>query len=207
MSNNIALRLQKLRKENNLSQEALAEKLGISRQTVSEWECGDITPDLKNLMALSQLYGISVDELIGNSFNKNAQNESADFTDADDETDTSKRKRKKQNSEPPLFPNIQSDLLKFPMFIVIPVIYIILGLFFKLWHPAWLMFIGIPLYYQLCHAFGAKNQKSFLLRLPIVPGILLVFLCSGFFLGLWKYAWILFLCIPIYYWIVGFMKK
>lgn len=207
MSNNIASRLQKLRKEKNLSQEALAEKLGISRQTVSEWECGDITPDLKNLMALSELYGISVDELIGNSFNKNAQNESADFADADEETNTSERKRKNQNSEPPLFPNIQSDLLKFPMFIVIPVIYIILGMFLKLWHPAWLMFIAIPLYYQLCHAFGAKNQKSFLLRLPIVPGILLVFLCSGFFLGLWKYAWILFLGIPIYYWMVGFMKK
>ncbi len=207
MSNDLSVRLQKIRKENNLSQEALAEKLGISRQTVSEWECGDITPDLNNLIALSEIYGISVDELIGNDFNKNGQNESTDSTDAADAPSSFKKKRKNQNSEPPLFPDLQSGLLKFPMFIVIPVVYIILGMFFKLWHPAWLMFLAIPLYYQLCHAFGAKNQKSFLLRLPIVPGILLVFLCSGFFLGLWKYAWILFLGIPIYYWIVGFMKK
>ncbi|WP_101773385.1 helix-turn-helix domain-containing protein [Peptostreptococcus faecalis] len=52
------------RKELNLSQEELAEKLFVSRQTVSNWENGRSFPDVQNLIALSILYGISLDELV-----------------------------------------------------------------------------------------------------------------------------------------------
>lgn len=60
----IANRLVKLRKENNLSQEALANKLGISRQAVSKWERAEASPDTDNLILLSKLYGVSLDELL-----------------------------------------------------------------------------------------------------------------------------------------------
>ena len=50
----IANRLVKLRKENNLSQEALANKLGISRQAVSKWERAEASPDTDNLISLSK---------------------------------------------------------------------------------------------------------------------------------------------------------
>lgn len=60
----IANRLVKLRKENNLSQEALANKLGVSRQAVSKWERAEASPDTDNLILLSKLYGISLDELL-----------------------------------------------------------------------------------------------------------------------------------------------
>lgn len=64
MNIEIANRLVNLRKSNNLSQEALAEKLGISRQAVSKWERAEASPDTDNLILLARLYGISLDELL-----------------------------------------------------------------------------------------------------------------------------------------------
>lgn len=64
MNLEIANRLVALRKENHLSQEALAEKLGISRQAVSKWERAEASPDTDNLIALAKLYHVSLDELL-----------------------------------------------------------------------------------------------------------------------------------------------
>lgn len=59
-----ANRLYELRKKQGLSQEELAEKLGVSRQAVSKWERSEASPDTDNLIALAKLYGLSLDELI-----------------------------------------------------------------------------------------------------------------------------------------------
>lgn len=64
MNLEIANRLVALRKENGLSQEMLAEKLGISRQAVSKWERAEASPDTDNLIALAKLYHVSLDELL-----------------------------------------------------------------------------------------------------------------------------------------------
>lgn len=64
MNIEIANRLVELRKANNLSQEALAEKLGISRQAVSKWERAEASPDTDNLILLARLYQVSLDELL-----------------------------------------------------------------------------------------------------------------------------------------------
>ena len=64
MNLEIATRLVELRKANKLSQEALAEKLGISRQAVSKWERAEASPDTDNLIALAKLYHVSLDELL-----------------------------------------------------------------------------------------------------------------------------------------------
>ena len=58
-----ANRLVALRKQHDMSQEILADKLGISRQAVSKWERAEAAPDLDNLLALSEIYGITLDEL------------------------------------------------------------------------------------------------------------------------------------------------
>ena len=64
MNIEIANRLVNLRKSNGLSQEALAEKLGISRQAVSKWERAEASPDTDNLIMLARLYKVSLDELL-----------------------------------------------------------------------------------------------------------------------------------------------
>lgn len=57
-------KLQVLRKEKGMSQEKLAEIIGISRQAVAKWEVGQSTPDLQNLIILSELFMISIDKLV-----------------------------------------------------------------------------------------------------------------------------------------------
>ena len=64
MEQNLSQRLADLRKENKLSQEALAEKMGLSRQAISKWERGESAPDTENLILLSGIYGITLDELL-----------------------------------------------------------------------------------------------------------------------------------------------
>ncbi|MBO4383851.1 MAG: helix-turn-helix domain-containing protein [Clostridia bacterium] len=66
MTIEIANKLIELRKNKGLSQEELADRLGISRQAVSKWERAESSPDIDNIMMLSKLYGISVDELLLN---------------------------------------------------------------------------------------------------------------------------------------------
>lgn len=56
--------LQLLRKQKGISQEKLAERIGISRQAVAKWEVGQSYPDMKNLIMLSDLFGISIDKLV-----------------------------------------------------------------------------------------------------------------------------------------------
>lgn len=56
----------KLRKLKGLSQEILAEKVNVSRQTISNWELGETSPNPEQLKVLSNIFDVSVDELIGN---------------------------------------------------------------------------------------------------------------------------------------------
>lgn len=55
-----------LRKEAKLSQEALAEKMNVTRQTISKWELNETTPDIKQAKELSRIFKISLDELVDN---------------------------------------------------------------------------------------------------------------------------------------------
>ena len=57
-------RLYQLRKQKGLSQEELANRLNVSRQTVSKWEVGDSTPDMEKLIAISDLFDVSLDKLV-----------------------------------------------------------------------------------------------------------------------------------------------
>ena len=61
-------KLLKLRKEQGLSQEGLAEKLSVSRQAVSRWENEGILPDCGNLLELSRLFGVSTDYLLHDDY-------------------------------------------------------------------------------------------------------------------------------------------
>ena len=69
MNIEIANRLVKLRKQSGLSQEELADKLGISRQAVSKWERAEASPDTDNLICLAKLYGVSLDDLLNSDEN------------------------------------------------------------------------------------------------------------------------------------------
>lgn len=129
MNREIANRLMELRKANNLSQEALAGELGISRQTVSEWENAEISPDTEQLIMLAKLYRISVDDLL----NVNTENTPG--------TDQSPKQEH------------QTDLL---LGLLAVIAYIVLGCVFHLWHPGWLVFLLVPI---ISSAIAAVREK------------------------------------------------
>lgn len=60
----IGERIQRQRTKNGLSQEGLAERLGVSRQSVSKWELGQTTPDLEKIVGMSKLFSITTDTLL-----------------------------------------------------------------------------------------------------------------------------------------------
>lgn len=61
---NVAKKIFELRKANGMSQEQLAEKMNVSRQSISKWELGESLPDIDRLPELSKLFNVTIDSLL-----------------------------------------------------------------------------------------------------------------------------------------------
>lgn len=199
-----ATRLQELRKMNGYSQEVLAEKLGVSRQAVSKWERAESSPEIDNLMALANIYGMTVDELLNTdkdkSIVKTPKPKEKDF----------KGKVKSLLSKANdfgIYPNAAKSLLIFPFPLIIVIIYLAVSMIFNIWHPMWIIFMSIPIYYRFAVACKANNKKVFALLLPVPEIVVTIFLLLGTLFNIWGYSSILFIIIPIYYWITLTIKK
>ena len=197
-------RLQQLRKKNGYSQEVLAEKLGISRQSISKWERAESSPEIDNLMALAKIYGITIDELLDTesdeAISKSISKKETDF----------KGKLKSLLSKANdfgIYPEAAKKLLVFPFPIIIVFLYLALSLPLKIWHPLWIIFLTIPIYYRFAIACKANNKKVFALLLPVPEMVVTVFLLMGILTGMWGYTSMLFLIIPLYYWVVIVTKS
>ncbi|WP_394960495.1 helix-turn-helix transcriptional regulator [Candidatus Allofournierella merdavium] len=66
------------RRKSGLSQEAVAEKLGVSRQTISKWETGETLPDIRQSKGLAMLYHVTLDELVECDFDERQAQEMID---------------------------------------------------------------------------------------------------------------------------------
>ena len=249
MNIEIANRLVNLRKSNSLSQEALAEKLGISRQAVSKWERAEASPDTDNLILLARLYHISLDELLKTEDEIPMPEDgkpAAEFGDTILETDPAEAGQEAE----PVYPDTEktesargplseksdkkeyvygewdgidvgeaaeeeyvytdeidayvngekhgggpSLLYCFPIPILISIVYLLIGFMFRAWHPGWLLFLLIPIWYSMVTAIVSRNALCF--AYPVF--ITLIYLCLGTFWNLWHPGWIIFLTIPLYY--------
>jgi transcriptional regulator with XRE-family HTH domain len=214
MNIEIANRLFELRKQMNLSQEELSEKIGVSRQAISKWERAESSPDTDNLIVLARLYGISLDKLL---FTTEAlENKGAGGTeDGNPNTETSDKKTKGKDFAANIHQfwgkaqdGIRTQILtRLPIALIITGVYLFLGLVFNLWHPTWILFLLIPAYYQIVSMTKAHETVKKLNRFPIVFVCLIFYLLTGFLLGWWHPTWIVFLCIPIYYSMVNAVFK
>lgn len=63
----ISRNLKTLRKISKYTQEEVADKIGVSRQAVAKWENGETVPDINNCLALAELYGVTLDDLVNYS--------------------------------------------------------------------------------------------------------------------------------------------
>lgn len=281
MNIEIANRLVHLRKSNHLSQEALAEKLGISRQAVSKWERAEASPDTDNLILLAKLYHVSLDELLKTEEDEegeemqnleipafqmkdeeeksteeepvgkeptreeSAREESTGKEPARDESteeesagesgeyvniglegvhvkdkdgsevrigwdgihvNDKKREEDVHIDRKGVFINGEKQegwkmtwLWSFPFAAVISIAYWILGMMFNAWHPGWLLFLLIPIWYSFISAVKKGNATIF--AYPVL--VTLVFLSAGFWLDIWHPAWVLYLTIPVYYFLAS----
>ena len=210
-----ANRLAELRRAHNLSQEELAERLGVSRQAVSKWERAESSPDTDNLVALAKLYGTSLDVLLGlqlppaaplpedappveveipcqeaapapdaasddplpeGSYYEHLARQAA--AEAERTANEAARERKRRR-----------DRFPYPVFVSIA--YLVLGCVFHQWHPGWLIFLTIPLYYLP----ESERRPLRLLGNPVM--ITIIYLLLGIFCNLWHPGWLIFLLIPI----------
>ncbi len=210
MNIEIADRLCKLRKQHGLSQEELAEKLDISRQAVSKWERAESSPDTDNLILLSRVYGVTIDDMLFSSDpidSRNEQEQDGEQEEDNEQEDTESDNVDKQSNsilhsyvEPNSNQNENYEKYRnwnespFPLIAVIAYLYI--GFDFGWWHPGWLIILAIPLYYYFGYWLYKNTRNSF--PYPLI--ILIIYLCLGFFFNWWHPTWILFLTIPIFYW-------
>lgn len=191
MNLQIANRLLQLRKERGLSQEELADQLGISRQAVSKWERAEASPDTDNLICLAKLYNVSLDYLL--------QTEDSLETIKTEQIKDEAKIIVDDDAKKPKVLNMLSGLIP----VLITITYFILGGVFNLWHPGWLVFLFIPVFLTLIDAIYFKRPDDFCFPVLVV----IAYLFIGFEFSGWHPYWFLFLLIPVYYIICDAFKK
>lgn len=97
---NFGEKLYELRKEKKLSQEEVADKLSVTRQTVSKWETNQSTPDFDKILPLCELFGISADELLsGNKKEENSAEKQSKKVETEEERIPSKQEIRRKSAE------------------------------------------------------------------------------------------------------------
>ncbi len=239
MNIEIANRLVELRKRNNLSQEELAGKLGLSRQAVSKWERAEASPDTDNLICLAKIYNISLDELLHNDApiediidKERPSEQQSPMHDADE----GKKKSFVHIGEDGIHviddkeevhisgaglniidgdTNVRigpggihigdtkiegkikktRELVAGLSSLICVITYILLGSLLGLWHPAWIIFLLIPIAESIVSAIAYRRITK--LSYPVI--VTAVFLFVGFQTNLWHPLWVIFVTIPIFY--------
>lgn len=185
-------KLYELRKQAGLSQEAFAEKLGVSRQAVSKWECGASLPDTDNLITIANLYNISLDELIG----RPAPAKPDEAQDEDDKEDAEAEAYYSDDGTPADTKRKTLRILHaLPYPIFATAVFLLWGFLLDGWGIAWTVFITIPVYYSVLECVRTKRFSPF--AYPVF--ITFVYCILGMQWDLWHPCWILYITIPIYY--------
>lgn len=92
----IGQKLSDLRKSKHLSQEEVADRLGVTRQTISKWETDQSTPDFDKIIPICELYGLSSDELLGKLNSNDTKEKKGEYVDpVEEEKENNIRKHKK----------------------------------------------------------------------------------------------------------------
>ncbi|SJZ94189.1 helix-turn-helix transcriptional regulator [Anaerorhabdus furcosa] len=298
MNIEIANRLVELRKQRGLSQEDLAQELGISRQAVSKWERAESSPDTDNLILLARLYGVSLDDMLKTDEEipmpeepkeeqkeeENTESFDEDKTDkghvhigwdgihvkdGDEQVDISwngihvKSKKKDEvkldgdgihvksgdkesfkatrdgvyvngkykgkhwkwdeDLEDMIHDEVEGSIFcdddddyefnhKFyprtfldyiPYGVIVFLVFLYLGVFEGMWHPAWILLFTIPIYSSFAKTVRRRNLYCFNYSMLAFT----FFLYVGFTYGAWHPGWVIFVTIPVYYYLVHYFKR
>ena len=213
--NNLPDNLYELRRKNAISQEEFADKLGVSRQAVSKWERGEAYPDTENLIAISEIFGVTIDSLLnekavsqdsstpspsmepkaeGAEFGDGTGDDDIDPDDPDGDYEDDEDDEERVKSGTPRRGMI-SILYAVPYPIVTALAFLVIGLFTGGWYWAWTLFITIPVYYSLLDSIRRRRMSEF--AYPVL--ITFLYCLFGMLFSWWHPGWIIFITIPIYY--------
>lgn len=195
-----------LRKEKGMTQAELAAAVGVTNKAVSKWETGEAMPEAALLLPLSEILGVSVDELLKGKRNTATQ---ADNKERPEESDPVKqymftRGKDDEDENKTLSEKIRGAVCGAVVLLGIAV-YLFLGAFAELWHPYWII---IPACALLCGIIGIvfdlcnrekRIEKTERGENPYVGGIcgivflscVIAYLFLGAFTGLWHPLWII----------------
>ena len=205
MNIKIANKLVELRKKNGLSQEELADKLGLSRQAVSKWERAESSPDTDNLICLAKLYNVSLDELLNTD--ETIEEISREVKEKEEE------KNKGQVSKPVLTEeeikrnkrySLIQGILSGSLFIVATIVYFIIS-FNKPseWSRLWIVYF-VPIIITSIVS-SLKHRRFCEFCYPVLAT--LVFFILGFYFDMFHPGWIVFITIPVFYSVFGPIDK
>ena len=201
MTIQMANRLTDLRKQHNLTQEELADKIGVSRQTISKWEGALASPDTDNLIALSKLYGISIDELLDVD-NKSSNNEDEIEKEAveDVEVVTDEKKENKNANKNKYSRRAKRDFIILSSCVII---FFILGFTVpNAWRWCWLVILASLVISSAIEAILRKKLSKFSYTIFVT----IIFMAVGLLADVWHPTWVIFLSVPIYYTIVALIE-
>lgn len=226
MNTEIANRLCAYRKHHGLSQEELADRIGVSRQAVSKWERTEASPDTDNLIRLSQIYGVTLDDLLytdpgaapdSEPAEEAPQQDSVSFKngihirskdgDRVDIDHTGVHIFESDSHDEDELEEKYFDVLrrekpwfrawsKFPFPIVCVIAYLLMGFLIP---GTWGWGWIVFLAIPLYYTLGEAiaSRNPHHFAYPVL--VVVVYLLMGFFLHLWHPGWLVFLTIPLYY--------
>lgn len=186
-------RLLSYRKARGFTQEQLAEKVFVTRQAVSKWERGESLPDLEVLVALAEIYGVTLDELVRGEC-ATRQSGGAEAVAEVDTADLKRRRRKKL------------ALKMAGVFVLAVAVWsllcgIVQSACVNMSDYVWLIWFTLPIVAPLTvlavfFNYIPAEWRAYLINVPFVAGLLylvlqLVVKSNG--------AWLAFLLIPVYY--------
>ena len=208
MNIKIANKLVELRKKNGLSQEELADKLGLSRQAVSKWERAESSPDTDNLICLAKLYNVSLDELLNTD--ETIEEISREVKEKEEERNREKKDEtdKKELSEEEIKRNKRYSLiegiLSGSLFLVVTIIYFVVSFYHSSeWSRLWISYFTPIIAISVVSALKHRRFCSF--NYPILAT--LMFFVFGFYFDMFHPGWIIFISIPVFYTVFGPIDK
>jgi len=176
----MAERIQALRKQKSLSQEALAAELNVTRQAVSKWERGESVPELDIVVKLSEIFEVSLDYLLKNQRSM-PEEESACLPESLNDANSNCEEEAEQSN---FGDHIQKCIWALAVVIVLG-----MGLLGDMWDYSWIV---ILVAFVLDEAVGLYRTGRF--QVSLYTGAVVVFLILGFFdIVDWSQAWLVFI--------------
>lgn len=206
---NFSNNLYTLRKQAGISQEELAERLNVSRQAISKWERGEACPDMDNLVAIAELFEVSLDALVTGADTSNTTQErttkNVEIGNGKDDDDDDEDEDDEDEDDPVVIESKKRFRFWYdiPYPIVVTIAYLLWGFLADGWAVGWTLYVTIPVYYSIIDCIRRRRLAPFCY--PVF--ITFVYLLMGMAWNMWHPWWILFISIPVFYPIANTIDK